>query len=102
VACRDELLILCSWIFVGPKSREICCQVLEDIMERGYHLLVDNRGHRYVYEKLKHRGLVRRRRLVHIEEKKTRWALVAHKENIYSLIRTLQKIADHPTPWYYS
>lgn len=41
---------------------------------------------------------MRRKKLVHVEERKTRWALVAHKENIYSLIRNLQKIADHPHP----
>ena len=98
--CHEDLRQFCSWIFEGAKTTEACCQVLTDIYRQGYHLVVDKRLHRYIYKKLKEKGLVRRIRLVNPEKKTraVRWAIVANKTHLYAVIKVLEKIAEAPTP----
>ncbi len=103
MGCHEDLHLLCSWLFEGAKTSKICCEVLTDIYEKGYHLVVYDRLHRYVYKKLKEKGLVRRLRLVNPKRRTRaiRWAIIANKTNIYALIKLLERIVEAPSPTFW-
>jgi len=95
-------LRLCDMLFKG-KAREICLEVFHDWEEKGYHLLKDERHHRYVYKRLKQLGLARRKALVNIHDtRKRRFALVPAKNQLLEICAQIERINEVKTSWFYT
>jgi len=92
---------LCDVLFHG-KARQICRQVMADWEKQGYHLVVDDRHHRYVYKRLKELGLARRRMLVDIKNpKRRRYALVPNKAQLLEICAQVERIVEKKVGWFF-